>query len=161
MFLFKWIRSFQHPQDHLSVFPTLFVSSVLKLPLFSRPPNPFFFKDWDSLFNYPFCWWEPNPFFQSMFLSSYSNEVALQVHHCSFSFFSSGFKSSFVDHILSSFQCSLMPVQFLIIHLSPFNCSRVLKISQKIRVFHSAFIQDLSRLLSNSCHLIQSVQSLF
>ena len=28
MFLFKWIRSFQHSQDHLSVFSTVFVSSV-------------------------------------------------------------------------------------------------------------------------------------
>ena len=32
---------FQHPQDHLSVFPTLFISSVLKLPLFFPPTHPF------------------------------------------------------------------------------------------------------------------------
>ena len=41
VFLFKWIRSLQHPQDHLLGFPTLFVSSVLKLPLFFPPTHPF------------------------------------------------------------------------------------------------------------------------
>ena len=31
----------RHPQDHFSVSPTLFSSSVPKLPLFSLPPTPF------------------------------------------------------------------------------------------------------------------------
>ena len=39
-----------------------------------------------------------------MFLPGGSHEDALQVRHSLFSFFSSGFNSSFVDHILSLFQ---------------------------------------------------------
>ena len=81
-----------------------------------------------------------------------------QVHHYSFSFFSGGFKSSFVDHILSSFQMFFMLVHLIFNHFSLFNCSEVLKISQKIR-FHSQSIQVISRLLPYSGHLMQPVQS--
>ena len=44
------------------------------------------------------------------------------------------FKLSVLIIFFSVFQCFLMPVQFLIVHLSLFYCSGVLKISQKIRV---------------------------
>ena len=69
--------------------------------------------------------------FSFMLLPGVSHEDALLVRHSSFFSSPGGFKSSFVDHILSSFQCFLMPVQFLIIHFSLFNCSGVLKISRR------------------------------
>ena len=59
--LFKWIRSFQHPQDHLKVFSTLFVSSVLSCLCFPGLP-PFFFKDSYILIKYPFYSCEFSPF---------------------------------------------------------------------------------------------------
>ena len=40
---------FQERQDHLSVFPTLFVSSIPKLPLFSHPPTLGSSMTWISL----------------------------------------------------------------------------------------------------------------
>src|SRR4051812_18911233 len=54
-----------------------------------------------------------------------------------------------------------MPVHLLIIHFSLFNCSGVMKISQKIQVSILNFTQVLLKMLSHSSHLIQPVQSLF
>ena len=86
-------------------FSTVFVSSVSKLPLFFPPSFPlFFFKDPDFLFQHPFIAVKSFHSFPSMFLSGDCHEDVLLVHHSPFSFFSGGFKSSFVDHILSSFQ---------------------------------------------------------
>ena len=89
-----------------------------KLPLFSCPPT-LFFKDSDFLFKYPFIDGKPLHYFSSMFLSGDSQEDTNGASSSSFfvSFiFSGGFKSSFVDHILSSFQCVLMPEHLLMIH---------------------------------------------
>ena len=47
-------------------------------------------------------------------------------------FFSGGFNSSFVDHILSSFHSFLMPVQFLIVHLSLFYCPECSKYLRRL-----------------------------
>ena len=95
--LFKWIRSFQHSQDHPSVFPTLFVSSVPKCPLFSRPPT--LSLQGLRFLNQVSCyWWEVSPFFSSMFLPGDSHEDAKEASSLSFFiliFFSGGFNWSF------------------------------------------------------------------
>ena len=107
-----WIRSFQHPQDLLSVFPMLFVSSVPKLPLFSHPPT--LFLQGPRLLN------------QVSFLLMGSLSILfrqcsypvilrkilteLQVYYSSSLFFSGGLISSFgVDHI-SSFCFTYLPM---------------------------------------------------
>ena len=126
-------------------FSTVFVSSVSKLPLFFPPSLPFVFLQglrfliqvsilllgsFSILFrqcSYP------------VILKKILTE--LQVHHSSFSF------SSPVDLIRALvlsillffffsffFNAFLMLVHLLIIHFSLFNCSGVMKISQKIQV---------------------------
>ena len=62
MFLFKWIRSFQHPQDHLSVFPNVVCFICSKLPLFSRPPT-LFLQGLRFLNHVSFYLWEVSSFF--------------------------------------------------------------------------------------------------
>ena len=129
----------------LQVDPTIFPSarstqSLLNVICFIRPKLPFFFppfsfKDSDFLIKYPSYGCEVSSFFPSMFLPGGSHEDALQVYHLSLSFFPGGFKSSFVDHApFPLLKCFLLPVHLLIFHLSLFNCSGVLKISQKIQV---------------------------
>ena len=128
-----------------------------KLPLFSRPPT-FFFKDSYILIKYPFIHVKSLHSFQSMFLPGGSHEDVLQVYHSSFLFSSGGLNSSFVDHILSLFQMfshagAPLNHQLLAIHL--FWSTE--DISEE-SCFHSQSVQDISRLLSHSSHLIQPVQ---
>ena len=75
----------------------------------------------------------------SPFLSGVSHEDSNGDSSSSFSilFFSGGFNSSFLcwSYSFPCFKCFLMPVHLFIIHLSLLNCSGVLKISQKARLF--------------------------
>ena len=119
-------------------FPTLFVSSVPKLPLFSRPPT-LFFKDLDFLIKYPFYWCEVSSFFSfNVLIRWFPMKILtkLQVYHSSFFFFSGRLNSSLQcwSHSFPCFKCFLMPVYLLIIHLFLFMLSGVLKLSQKIRI---------------------------
>ena len=62
VFLFKWIRSFQHPQDQLN--SSKRCSFHLFQAAFVFPPtHRFFFKDSDFLVRYPFYGYEVSPFF--------------------------------------------------------------------------------------------------
>ena len=54
LLLFKWIRTFQHPQDPISAFSMVFVSSIPSCLCFSRPPSLVFFEDSDFLIKYQF-----------------------------------------------------------------------------------------------------------
>ena len=70
----------------------------------------------------------------------------LQIRHSPLFFFFGGFKSSFVDHTLSSFLCFLMPVHLIIIHFSLSIYSGVLKISRRFVFplrFHSSSFEDV------------------
>ena len=86
----------------------------------------------------------------------------LQVYHSTF--FSSSVDSiqAFgVDHILSSFQIPShadAPHNHSLLAIHLFGSAE--DISQDL-CFHSQSVQDISRLLSHSSHLIQPVQSLF
>ena len=99
--------------------------------------------------------------FQSMFLPGGSHEDALQVHDSSFSFFSGGFNSSFVDHVLSSFQ--MFSHAGATLNHSPLaiqlfrSAEDILEDSH----FHSRSVQAISRLLSLSNHLNQPMHYLF
>ena len=54
---------FQHPQDPISVFSMLVLSSVPKLLLFFPPSHPFFFLQGFRFLNQvSFYWWEVSPF---------------------------------------------------------------------------------------------------
>ena len=123
---------------------------------FSRPPT-LFLQGLRFLIQVSFYYCEVSPFlFPSMFLPGVSHEDPNGASSSSFfvSFiFSGGFKSSFGDLTLSSFQCLLIPVHLIIIHFSLFICSGVLKISQKIQVF----ILIPSKLF-RGCYLAQDVQ---
>ena len=98
---------------------------------------PFFLKDSDFLIKHPFILVKSLRSISFMFLSGDSHEDTNGASSSSFfvSFiFSGGFKSSFGDLTLSSFQCLLIPVLLIFIHFLLFICSGVLKKSQKIRV---------------------------
>ena len=74
-------------------------------------------------------------------------------------FFSDGFNSSFVEHILSSFQMlshagAPLNLSLLAIHL--FGSAEDISEGS---YSHSRSVQPISRLLSHSSHLIQPVQS--
>ena len=97
-----------------------------------------------------------------MFLSGDSQEDTNGVSSSSFFilFFSDGFNSSLVDHILSSFQ--------MLSHAgASHNCSPLsilIRSAQDISedsCFHSQQVQAIWRLLSHSSHLIQPTQSPF
>ena len=157
---------FQHPQDQLKVFSTLFVSSVPKLSLCFAALPPFFqgliYLNQASIFivkslhSFQSMFWSGDPLWRCSWASSSSIFILV--------FLSGGFNSSFrcwsylflLFHISS--HVNLLSKALLFIHLSQF-ISGVLKISRKIRVFHSQSVQDISRLLSHSSHLIQPVQS--
>ena len=62
MFLFKWIQSFQHPQDQVSVLLKGVCFIRLQVAFVFPAPHPFFFKDSDFLIKYSFYWWEASPF---------------------------------------------------------------------------------------------------
>ena len=129
---------------------------------FFPPTHPFFFKDSDFLITIHFIDGSLSILFSFMFLPGVSHEDALLVRHSSF--FSSpvdSIQAFGVDHILfPRFKYLLLPVLLIFIHFSLFNCSRVLKLSQKIH-FHSQSVQAFARFLSYSSHLIQPVQSPF
>ena len=163
--LFKCIRSFSTSARSILCFLNGVCYIFPKLPLFSHPPT-FFFKDSFILIKYPFIHVKSLHSFQSMFLSGDSQEDTNEASSSSFFvLFSSPvdpIQTSGVDHIpFPRFKRFLMQVHLLIIHFSLFNSSRVLKISQKIQVFHFQCVQALSRLLSYSSHLSQPAQSIF
>ena len=65
--LFKWIRSFQHPQDQVSVSSQRCLFHPCPSCLcFSHPPSLCFFKDSDVLIKYPSYWCEASPFLFSV-----------------------------------------------------------------------------------------------
>ena len=96
VFLFKWIRTFQHPQDPISAFSTVFVHPSQVVFVFP-PSHPCFSQDSDFFIKYPFYYGS-----LSILLPSCSYPVMLMkiltkflVHHYSFFFFSGGTNSSF------------------------------------------------------------------
>ena len=163
VFLFKWIRSFQHPQDQVSVSSEwcLFRPSPSCL-CFSHPPSLLFssrtkissssihFIDGKSLHSFP-----------SMFLPGGSQEDVLLVRHSSFLSLLRWIQVKFCwSYLFPHFNVFWYRCTSLSFYFSLFvilECSRYLEDS----CFHSAFIQALSRLVSHSSHLIQPVQHLF
>ena len=124
-------RCLFHPPQGGFVFPAL---------------PPFSFKESDVLTKYPFYHVKSLHSFQSMFLPGGSHEDALQVHYSSFSFFSGGFNSSFVDHIFSSFQ---MFSHVAAHHIHSFLTIQLFRSAEDISEdssCHSQFAQILSRL---------------
>ena len=115
------------------VFSTAFVSSISSCLCFSHPPSLCFFEDPDFFIKYPFILVKSRHSFPSIFLSGDSHEDRNRAssYHSLSLLFSGGFKSSLVDHILSSFQCFLMPVHITFSHFLLFICSGVLKISRR------------------------------
>ena len=135
--LFKWIRSFSTSARSILSSSTVFVSSIPNCLCFSHPPSLCFSPRTQILIKVSILLVEISPFFSRQYSYPVIHKkmlLKLQVRLSSLIFFSGGFKSSFVDHIFSLFQCFLMPVHFLIIPFSLFNCSGVLKISQKDRL---------------------------
>ena len=130
--------------------------------LFHLSQVAFVFPYWcEVLIKYPFIDVKSLHHFQSMFLPGGSHEDALQfqVHHSSFYFSSGGFNSSFVNHILFSFQMfshAGAPLNHSLLDITSF--SSVEDISED-SCFHSLSVQVILRLLSHSSHLIQPVQS--
>ena len=94
--------------DHFNIrkikyqfFSTVFVSSVSKLPLFSRPPT-LFLQGLRYLNHVSFYLWEVSSFFSfNVLIRWFPMKILtkLQVYYSSFFFFFGGFNSSFVDHI--------------------------------------------------------------
>ena len=99
--LFKWIWSFQHPQDQLSVLLNGAHFIRPKLPLFSRPPTPFSSRTKISSSSIHFIDGKFLHSFPSMFLPGGSQEDVLLVRHSSF--FSSPVDSSQDLSIISPF----------------------------------------------------------
>ena len=109
VFLFKWIRSFQQPQDQVSVLLNGVRFTHSKLSLFFPPSLPLFFsKDSDLLIEYPSYWCEASPFF----FYQYSYPVILMkiltqllVHHSSFFYLLRWFQIKLCgSYTFSSFQ---------------------------------------------------------
>ena len=114
MFLFKWIQSFFNIRkiNSKSSQRCLFYSSQVVFVFPALPP--FFFKDLDFLIKYPFYSCEVSSFFSVNVLTRWFSWRCSTSSSFFILFISGGFKSSFVDHIFSSFQCLLMPVHLLI-----------------------------------------------
>ena len=85
------------------------------------------------------------------------NSFKFIILHCCF--FSGGSNSSFVDHILSLFQMSSLANAPLYHSLLPIHLFWSAEDISEDLCFHSQSIQDISRLLSHSSHIIQPVQS--
>ena len=137
MFLFKWIRSFQHPQDQVSVllngvcfirlqvafvFPTLPPFVFLQGLRFLNRVSILLMGSFSILFRQ--CSY-------SVILMKILME--LQVRHSSFFSSPVDLIQALVLSILLFFfsNAFLMPVHLLIIHLSLLNCSGMLKISRR------------------------------
>lgn len=164
MSLLKWIRSRQHLQDHLSLLlnGVCFIRLQVAFVFPTLPPFCFSSRTKISSSSIHFIDGKFLHSFPSMFLSGDSHEDSNGVSSSSFFilFFSDGFNSSFVDHILSSFQ--------MLSHAgAPRNCSPLsilIRSAQDIledSCFHSQSVQAIWRLLSHSSHLILPVQYLF
>ena len=136
----------------------LFASSISSLPLFSRPPTPFYLRtkiSYSSILL--FMGSLPIPFFQCSYpvvLMKILTE--LQVRHSSLVFFSGGFKSSFRCWSHTPFSSFQIPSHtsaphnnlLLVIHL--FGSAE--DISEGSSCL-SRSVQPISRLLSHSSHL--------
>ena len=163
--LFKWIRSFQNSQDHLSVFPTLFVSSVPSCLCFPAFP-PFFFKDSDFLIMYPSYGCEVSPFFSINVLTWWfsgrcSGSFKFIILHSRILFRWIQLKLSVLIIALSSFQ--MLSQAGISLNHSPL-AIQLFRSAEDISedsCFHSASILTILRLLSHSSRLIQPVQSPF
>ena len=99
--------------DHFNIckitsgFPNVVCFIRLQVAFVFQPSHPFFFKDSDFLFKYPFIDGKSLHSFPSMFLSGDSQDDTNGASSLSILrhiFISSGFNANFVDHILSSFQ---------------------------------------------------------
>ena len=154
MLLFKWIWSFSPSARSFLNFLNGVCFIRPKLSLFSRPPILFLqglrFLDHVSLL-----------FVRSLFICFFqcSYPVILkkiltepQVYHYSFSFFSGGFNSSFVDHIpFSSFQMLFHAGAPLNNPLLAIQLFRSAKDISEDSCFHSAFV-----ILSSSFEILIS-----
>ena len=156
-FSFSGSDHFQHPQDQFYVFLNGVHFIRPKLPLFFPALPPFFFKDSDFSIMYPFISGKSLRSLLSMFLSSgfpmkmLSSFKLIILHRC---FFSGGSNSSFQcwSYSFPRVKCFLMRVQLLIIHLSLFICSGVLKISHKTCV---SILNTFN--IFQGCYLIQAI----
>ena len=161
MLLFKWIRSFQLPQDQLSLRLNGVCFIRLQVAFVFPAHPPFFLKDSDFLIKCRFIHVKSLHSFPSIFLPGGSQEDVLLVRHSSF--FSSPVEliQALIDHILFLFQ---IPSHTGAPHNNSLLAIHLFRSAQDISedsCFHSAFIQTLSRMLSLSRHLIQPVQHLF
>ena len=148
--LFKWIQSFSTSARSTLSFLTGVCFIRPKLSLFSRSPT-LFFKDSDILIKYPSYGCEGSPFFSRqcsypVILRKILTE--LQVNYSSSLFFSGGFNSSFRcwSYSFPYFNVFLIPLHLIIIHLLLFNCSGVLKKSQRFVLtlcFRSSSFKDV------------------
>ena len=118
-------------------FPTLFVSSVLKLPLFSHPPT-LFLQGLRFLNQVSFL------LMRSLFILFFQCSYPVISHEDTNGALTSSLFVLFLlqwikfklcrSYIFLISNVFLVPVHLLIIHFSLFNCSGVMKISQKIQV---------------------------
>ena len=159
--LFKWIRSFQHPQDQVSVLLNGVCFIRLQVAFVFPAHPPFFFKDSDFLIKYPFIHVKSLHSFRSMFWSGDSS------WRCS----RASSSSSFVLFLLRWIH---FKISVLIIFLSscqmlshagaplnhPLLAIHLFRSAEDISSCHSRSVQPISRLLSHSSHLIQPVQYL-
>ena len=136
--LFKWIQSFQHSQDHLSVSQHCSFHPSPSCLCFSRPPT-ILLQGLRCLNQVSILLMQS--LFILFFQCSYPVIFHEDAHEASslpffILFFSGGFNSSLQcwSHSFPRFKCFLMSVHLLIIHLLLFMLSGVLKISQKIRI---------------------------
>ena len=135
--LFKWIRSFQHPQDQLKFSQCCLFHPSPSCLCFSRPPT-LFLQGLRFLNHVSFYLWEVSSFFSLNVLIRWfpmkmlNSFKFINLRCC---FFSGGSNSSFRcwSYPFPHFKCYPMPVHLIIIHLSLF-VSGVLKISQKNHV---------------------------
>ena len=161
--LFKWIRSFQHLWDQFQVFSTVSVSSVPKLPLFSHSPTlflqglrflnhvSFYLREVSLFFSFDvLIRWFPMKMLNSFKFIILHSRILLRWIQSKLLIFII-FLSSFLmlSHADAPLNHSLLPIHLF---------WSAEDISQDL-CFHSQSVQDISRLLSHSSHLIQPVQS--
>ena len=157
VFLFKWVRSLQHQQDHLSLLlnGVCFICLQVAFVFPTLPPFCFSSRTKISSSSIHFIDGKFLHSFPSMFLSGDSHEDSNGASSSSFLvlFFSGGTNSRFVDHILPSFQMFSHAGAILNHSRSLFYCSGVLKISRRF-----VFSTLLSfKLFFRGCYLIQVI----
>ena len=164
MFFFKWIRSFQHPKDKVSVLLNGVCFIRLQVALVFPPSHPFL-QGTRFLIQVSFYWCEASPFFfPSIFLSGDAHKDTNGASSSSlFILFLLRWIQFKILVLIISFPCFrsfIIPVLIIFIHFSLFNYSGVLKMSQKICVPIISPSKNLSRMLSHPSYLTQPVQYL-